>query len=76
MRVPLRPIGVVRSPVVAGRDDGWGQVTAELHLDPEQAPGLQGVERPPVVPCEKPAGDDCVDLDPSLYSWSQFQHFY
>jgi tRNA-Thr(GGU) m(6)t(6)A37 methyltransferase TsaA len=41
----LQPIGVVRSPVREGRDDGWGRVVSELHLDTSLAPGLDGLEQ-------------------------------
>jgi tRNA-Thr(GGU) m(6)t(6)A37 methyltransferase TsaA len=41
--ITLRPIGVVRSPVTEGRDDGWGDVVAELRLDPSLAHGLDGI---------------------------------
>ena len=41
----VQPIGVVRSPVAEGRDEAWGNVVAELHLDPALAPGLVGIEQ-------------------------------
>jgi tRNA-Thr(GGU) m(6)t(6)A37 methyltransferase TsaA len=43
--ISVHPIGVVRSPVGEGRDDGWGKVVAELHVDPALAPGLLGIEQ-------------------------------
>jgi hypothetical protein len=42
--IPLRSIGVVRSPVNEGRDGDWGHVVAELHLDPAFARGLLGLD--------------------------------
>jgi tRNA (adenine37-N6)-methyltransferase len=39
-----RTIGVVRSPVTEGRDDGWASVVSELHLDEDVAAGLSGIE--------------------------------
>jgi tRNA-Thr(GGU) m(6)t(6)A37 methyltransferase TsaA len=41
----LHPIGLVRAPVTEGKDDGWGAVRSELHIGPELAPGLQGIEQ-------------------------------
>ena len=41
--ITLQPIGVVRSPVTEGRDDGWGEVVAELRLNPALARGLDGI---------------------------------
>jgi len=32
--VELRPIGIVRSPVVEPRDDVWGGITSNIDLDP------------------------------------------
>lgn len=32
--VELRPIGIVRSPVVESRDDVWGGITSNIDLDP------------------------------------------
>jgi tRNA-Thr(GGU) m(6)t(6)A37 methyltransferase TsaA len=40
----MQPIGVVRSPVKEGVDEGWGSVVAEIHLREEYAPGLRGLE--------------------------------
>ncbi len=40
----LNSIGVVRSPVAEGRDEGWGDVVSELHLREAWAPGLRGIE--------------------------------
>ncbi len=42
--IACRSIGVVRSPVAQGRDDGWGSVVSELHLDEDVAAGLAGLE--------------------------------
>ena len=39
----MRGIGVVRSPVLEGRDDGWAGVVPELHLDDDVA-GYAGIE--------------------------------
>ena len=38
------PIGTVRSPVTEQVDEGWGTVVAEIHLAPDLAPGLMGLE--------------------------------
>ncbi|MDQ3707216.1 MAG: tRNA (N6-threonylcarbamoyladenosine(37)-N6)-methyltransferase TrmO [Chloroflexota bacterium] len=40
----MQPIGVVRSPVKEGADEGWGAVVSEIHLLEEYAPGLLGLE--------------------------------
>lgn len=45
MTLCVRPIGVVRSPVVEGRDEAWGSIVAELHLDAALAAGLTGIEQ-------------------------------
>lgn len=37
-------IGRVRSPVKEAVDTDWGQVVSEVILEPEYAPGLQGLE--------------------------------
>jgi tRNA-Thr(GGU) m(6)t(6)A37 methyltransferase TsaA len=42
--LPLRSIGVVRSPVTEGVDEGWGDVVSELQLDPELVRGLDGLD--------------------------------
>lgn len=42
--VTMQPIGVVRSPVEEGVDEGWGGVVAEIHLREELALGLKGLE--------------------------------
>ena len=42
--LPARAIGVVRCAVTEGRDDGWGEVVSELHLESELARGLDGIE--------------------------------
>lgn len=41
----LLEIGVVKSPVVEPKDDGWGEVVSEIHLDERFAPGLRGIEQ-------------------------------
>jgi tRNA-Thr(GGU) m(6)t(6)A37 methyltransferase TsaA len=40
----MRAIGVVRSPVAEGVDEGWGSFVSEIHLGEEYAPGLRGLE--------------------------------
>jgi tRNA-Thr(GGU) m(6)t(6)A37 methyltransferase TsaA len=42
--VSIEPIGVVKSPVVEAVDKGWGAIVSEIHLKPELAPGLTGLE--------------------------------
>ncbi|HEX8598075.1 MAG TPA: tRNA (N6-threonylcarbamoyladenosine(37)-N6)-methyltransferase TrmO [Chloroflexia bacterium] len=42
--VTMQPIGVVRSTVKEGIDEGWGRVVSEIHLLEEYAPGLRGLE--------------------------------
>jgi tRNA-Thr(GGU) m(6)t(6)A37 methyltransferase TsaA len=42
--LPARAIGVVRCAVTEGRDEDWGDVVSELHLEPELARGLDGIE--------------------------------
>jgi tRNA-Thr(GGU) m(6)t(6)A37 methyltransferase TsaA len=39
----LERIGVVRSPVTEGVDDGWGSVTSEVVIDEGYASGLTGL---------------------------------
>ena len=39
-----KPIGTVKSPVREGVDVGWGSVVSEIHIDPEYADGLIGLE--------------------------------
>src|SRR3954465_13457915 len=41
----LEPIGVVHSPVTGAVDAGWGDVVAEIHLRPELAAGLHGLDQ-------------------------------
>ena len=38
------PIGMVKSPVEEGVDEGWGKVVSEIHIDSELAPGLTGID--------------------------------
>jgi tRNA-Thr(GGU) m(6)t(6)A37 methyltransferase TsaA len=42
--LPARAIGVVRCSVQEGRDEDWGDVVSELHLDAELAGGLDGID--------------------------------
>ena len=42
--IVLRPIGKVKSPVVEPVDKGWGSVESEIRLEPQFAPGLQGLD--------------------------------
>jgi tRNA-Thr(GGU) m(6)t(6)A37 methyltransferase TsaA len=42
--LPARAIGVVRCAVAEGVDEDWGDVVSELHLEPELARGLDGIE--------------------------------
>ncbi|MHB1132101.1 MAG: tRNA (N6-threonylcarbamoyladenosine(37)-N6)-methyltransferase TrmO [Chloroflexota bacterium] len=44
MAISLAPIGVVRSPVRDEVDENWGQVVAEVVLEPTWAAGLRGLE--------------------------------
>jgi tRNA-Thr(GGU) m(6)t(6)A37 methyltransferase TsaA len=44
-RIEVRRIGVVRCAVAEPRDDDWGEVVSELHLEPELAAGLVGIEQ-------------------------------
>ena len=41
----IEPVGIVRSPVTEALDESWGDVVAEIHLRPELAPGLKGIEQ-------------------------------
>ena len=40
----LKQIGVVRSPVTEGVDEGWGSVTSEVVIDQGYAQGLIGLD--------------------------------
>src|SRR5579883_2770338 len=40
----IEPIGTVKSPVVKPIDANWGSVISEIHLKPEFAGGLKGLE--------------------------------
>ena len=40
----LTPIGVVRNSVTDAVDAEWGQVVTEIHVQPELAAGLRGLE--------------------------------
>jgi tRNA-Thr(GGU) m(6)t(6)A37 methyltransferase TsaA len=41
--LPLRAIGVVRNGITEARDEGWGDVVSELHLEAELCRGLDGI---------------------------------
>jgi tRNA (adenine37-N6)-methyltransferase len=41
----LEPIGTVRSPIVEGVDENWGQVIAEIRLAEHLADGLRGLDQ-------------------------------
>lgn len=43
--IALNPIGVVKSPVLEGRDEHWGEVTSEIHISAELSEGLNGLEQ-------------------------------
>ena len=40
----LRPIGIVKSPVMEPVDEKWGDIISEIRLEPEYAGGLSGLE--------------------------------
>ncbi|NLE94525.1 MAG: tRNA (N6-threonylcarbamoyladenosine(37)-N6)-methyltransferase TrmO [Dehalococcoidia bacterium] len=40
----MQSIGSVKSPVIEGVDAGWGDVVSEIHLNPEFAVGLTGLD--------------------------------
>ncbi|MDB5032894.1 MAG: hypothetical protein JWQ98_135 [Chlorobi bacterium] len=40
----IRPIGVVRTTVTDGIDEGWGDVESRIEIDPELADGLRGLD--------------------------------
>ena len=40
----MKPIGVVRSPIIESLDEGWGSVVSEVHVSEEYAAGLKGLE--------------------------------
>jgi tRNA-Thr(GGU) m(6)t(6)A37 methyltransferase TsaA len=40
----LEPIGVVKSPVTEGVDEGWGSVTSKVVIDEGYASGLTGLD--------------------------------
>ncbi|HUJ32638.1 MAG TPA: tRNA (N6-threonylcarbamoyladenosine(37)-N6)-methyltransferase TrmO [Candidatus Acidoferrum sp.] len=44
MKLAMDAIGRVKSKVVEGRDEGWGEVTSELEIDDRFAAGLRGIE--------------------------------
>lgn len=37
-------IGYVKGPVAEPRDERWGDVVSEIHLDPQYADGLRGID--------------------------------
>ena len=41
----IEPVGIVRSPVSEAVEENWGDVVAEIHLRPELAPGLLGIDQ-------------------------------
>ncbi len=41
----LKPIGIVRSPIREMIDENWGEVVAEIHVEPALADGLRGLEQ-------------------------------
>ena len=41
----VEPIGVVKSPVTQTIDENWGNVLSEIHLVPNLAPGLAGIDQ-------------------------------
>ena len=41
----LEPIGIVHSPMREAVDEGWGAIEAEIHLRPEWAAGLVGLDQ-------------------------------
>jgi tRNA-Thr(GGU) m(6)t(6)A37 methyltransferase TsaA len=43
-RFEVRPIGSVRCAVTEMSQGGWAKIDSEIHLDPQYAPGLQGLE--------------------------------
>ncbi|MCL4465962.1 MAG: tRNA (N6-threonylcarbamoyladenosine(37)-N6)-methyltransferase TrmO [Chloroflexi bacterium] len=45
MSITLRPIGEVRSPITEAVDEGWGDVVAEVVVEPALAGGLRGLEQ-------------------------------
>jgi tRNA (adenine37-N6)-methyltransferase len=42
--IKCTPIGIVRSPVTKMSQGNWAEVESEIHLEPQYAAGLQGVE--------------------------------
>jgi len=41
----VEPIGVVKSPVTQTIDENWSHVLSEIHLAPNLAPGLTGIDQ-------------------------------
>jgi tRNA-Thr(GGU) m(6)t(6)A37 methyltransferase TsaA len=41
----VEPIGVVKSPVTQTIDENWSKVLSEIHLTPNLAPGLTGIDQ-------------------------------
>ncbi|WP_010244317.1 tRNA (N6-threonylcarbamoyladenosine(37)-N6)-methyltransferase TrmO [Acetivibrio cellulolyticus] len=44
MELKLESIGIVKSPVIEGVDNNWGEVKSEIIVDSEFAAGLKGLE--------------------------------
>jgi tRNA-Thr(GGU) m(6)t(6)A37 methyltransferase TsaA len=42
--ITCTPIGVVKCPVTQMSQGNWATIESEIHLDPQYAPGLQGLE--------------------------------
>ena len=42
--ITCTPIGVVKCPVTAMSQGNWAKVESEIRLDPQYAPGLQGLD--------------------------------
>ncbi len=41
----LQQIGSVKSPIIEGVDENWGEVISEIHLNESLANGLQGLDQ-------------------------------
>lgn len=42
-KIPMKIIGIVRSPITEGIDEGWGNVLSEICFDERFVPGLVGL---------------------------------
>jgi len=40
----IKPIGIVKSPISEQKDQHWGEVKSEIHLDENLTPGLLGLD--------------------------------